>query len=38
VSFVVGLAALGVGAFPWLGDSGVSVAPGVGGMLVSGRF
>jgi hypothetical protein len=38
VSFAVGLAALGVGAFLWFGDSGVSVSPGVGRLAVSGSF
>jgi hypothetical protein len=38
VTFAVGLVGLGLGAFLWLGDSGVSVAPGVGSLVVSGPF
>jgi hypothetical protein len=37
VSFALGLAALGAGAFLWFGDS-VHVAPGVGSVAVTGRF
>ena len=38
VTFAVGLVGLGLGAFLWLGDPGVSVAPGVGSLAVSGSF
>jgi hypothetical protein len=38
VTFAVGLVGLGVGAFLWLGDSGVRVAPGVGSLALSGSF
>jgi hypothetical protein len=38
VSFAVALAALGVGAFLWLGDTQVAVSAGVGSVGVGGRF
>jgi hypothetical protein len=38
VSFALGVAALGVGAFLWFGDSGVHVTPGVGSIAVTARF
>jgi hypothetical protein len=38
VSFAVALAALGVGAFLWLGDTTVTVSAGVGSVGVVGRF
>jgi hypothetical protein len=38
VSFAVALAALGVGAFLWLGDTTVTVSAGVGSVGVGGRF
>ena len=38
VSFVVALAALGVGAFLWFGESNVTVTPGVGSLMVRGGF
>ena len=38
VTFAVGLAGLGLGAFLWLGDSSVSVSAGVASVAVSARF